>query len=107
MRKAAGHFARANPDLSRVELLELLSALWTDEHEMRTVAIAIAEHLRTALVLDDHLAQTDPGRVAWFRELLLEVGARAQIVVLTCRPEDYLRDGEQPANGETISRQYD
>ncbi|MCX4246026.1 AAA family ATPase [Paraliomyxa miuraensis] len=58
--------------------------------------LAIADHLGTALVLDDHLAQTDPQRVAWFRELLLQIGARAQIVVLTCRPEDYLHDAERP-----------
>jgi chromosome segregation ATPase len=64
--------------------------------------LAIAEHLGTALVLDDHLAQTDPGRVAWFRELLLQVGQRAQIVVLTCRPEDYLRDGERPGDGQSM-----
>ncbi|MEX1364764.1 MAG: AAA family ATPase [Nannocystaceae bacterium] len=64
--------------------------------------LAIAEHLGTALVLDDHLVQTDPARVAWFRELLLEVGQRAQIVVLTCRPEDYLRDDERPADGEAV-----
>lgn len=57
--------------------------------------LAVAENLGTALVLDDHLAQTDPGRVSWFRTLLLDVGKTAQIVVLTCRPEDYLREGEQ------------
>lgn len=64
--------------------------------------LAIAEHLGTALVLDDHLVQTDPERVAWFRELLLEVGKRAQIVVLTCRPEDYLHEDERPAEGEAM-----
>ncbi|MEM9457315.1 MAG: AAA family ATPase [Myxococcota bacterium] len=64
--------------------------------------IAIAEHLGTALVLDDHLAQTDPGRVAWFRELLMKVSERAQILVLTCRPEDYLQAEERPAAGEAV-----
>lgn len=64
--------------------------------------LAIAEHLGTALVLDDHLAQTDPERVRWFRELLLRVGERAQIVVLTCRPEDYLRDDERPEPGQAV-----
>lgn len=64
--------------------------------------LAIAEHLGTALVLDDHLVQTDPARVAWFRELLVQVGRRAQIVILTCRPEDYLREGERPAAGEAV-----
>ena len=64
--------------------------------------LAIAEHLGTALVLDDHLVQTDPARVAWFRELLVDVGRRAQIVVLTCRPEDYLHDDERPGDGEAV-----
>jgi uncharacterized protein YhaN len=64
--------------------------------------LAIAEHLGTALVLDDHLVQTDPARVAWFRELLLKVGRKAQIVVLTCRPEDYLREAERPGAGEAM-----
>lgn len=64
--------------------------------------LAIAEHLGTALVLDDHLAQTDPGRVAWFRELLLRVGKSAQIIVLTCRPEDYLHADERPAQGQIM-----
>lgn len=64
--------------------------------------LAVAEHLGSALVLDDHLAQTDPARVAWFRQLLVEVGQKAQIVVLTCRPEDYLREGERPGEGESM-----
>lgn len=62
--------------------------------------LAVAENLGSALVMDDHLAQTDPSRVAWFRGLLDEVADRAQIVVLTCRPEDYLQPDERPADGE-------
>jgi len=64
--------------------------------------LAIAEHLGTALVLDDHLVQTDPARVAWFRELLQHVSRQAQIVILTCRPEDYLREDQRPAPGEAV-----
>jgi AAA domain len=60
------------------------------------VRLAIAEHLQTMVLLDDHLAQTDPQRVDWFRELLREVGAKVQIVVLTCRPDDYLGAHEKP-----------
>lgn len=62
--------------------------------------LAVAEQLGSALVLDDHLVQTDPARIAWFRELLVDVGQRAQILVLTCRPEDYLGADERPAEGE-------
>lgn len=60
------------------------------------VRLAIAEHLRTMVLLDDHLAQTDPQRVDWFRDLLREVGSKVQIVVLTCRPRDYLDARELP-----------
>ena len=55
--------------------------------------VSVAEHLGTMLVLDDHLAQTDPARAQWFRKLLRESAAGIQVVVLTCRPGDYLGDG--------------
>lgn len=55
--------------------------------------VSVAEHLGTALVLDDHLAQTDPERSEWFRRLLQESAESIQVVVLTCRPQDYAGDG--------------
>ena len=55
--------------------------------------VSVAEHLGTMLVLDDHLAQTDPGRAEWFRKLLRESAQAIQVVVLTCRPGDYLGEG--------------
>jgi DNA repair exonuclease SbcCD ATPase subunit len=75
--------------------LELLSA-GLKEQVATLVRLAIAEHLDSALLLDDHLAQTDPGRVEFFRELLREVGGKIQLVVLTCRPLDYLGEAELP-----------
>lgn len=54
--------------------------------------VSVAEHLDTTLLLDDHLAQTDPGRAEWFSRLLRESAAGIQVVVLTCRPGDYLGD---------------
>ncbi|MCR9162111.1 MAG: AAA family ATPase [Nannocystaceae bacterium] len=54
--------------------------------------VSVAEHLGTALVLDDHLAQTDPSRAEWFSRLLRESAAGIQVVVLTCRPGDYIGD---------------
>jgi chromosome segregation ATPase len=56
--------------------------------------VSVAEHLDTALLLDDHLAQTDPGRAEWFSRLLRESAAGVQVVVLTCRPGDYLAGPE-------------
>lgn len=52
--------------------------------------ISVAEHLQGTLLLDDHLAQTDLERVAWFRELLQRRGEVTQILLLTCRPQEYL-----------------
>jgi uncharacterized protein YhaN len=56
--------------------------------------LCVAEQLRSALVLDDQLAQTHRERVAWFRATLRESAERIQILVLTARPEDYLSQEE-------------
>ncbi|MFO0635086.1 MAG: hypothetical protein U0168_19755 [Nannocystaceae bacterium] len=79
--------------------LDVLSA-GLREQLATLVRLAIAEHLQQVLVLDDHLSQTDPRRVDYFRDLLREVAQRVQIVVLTCRPLDYLQPRELPAEGE-------
>jgi GH24 family phage-related lysozyme (muramidase) len=55
--------------------------------------LALAEYLRTVIVLDDQLVQSDSTRMDWFRKLLTEKAQIFQIVVFTCRPGDYL-----PAN---------
>jgi hypothetical protein len=52
--------------------------------------LALAEYLSTCVVLDDQLVQSDHTRMDWFRELLREKAQTFQIVVLTCRPSDYL-----------------
>jgi hypothetical protein len=52
--------------------------------------LALAEYLATTVVLDDQLVQSDETRMDWFRALLLEKARSFQIVVLTCRPNDYL-----------------
>jgi DNA repair exonuclease SbcCD ATPase subunit len=64
--------------------------------------LCIAEHLQSAVVLDDHLSQSDPDKIQWFRDLLRTTGQTIQIVLLTCRPEDYLQAGEFPADDEIL-----
>jgi hypothetical protein len=64
------------------------------------VRIAVAEHLRSAIVLDDHLVQSDRNRLEWFRRLLRRTAMHTQLLVLTCRPEDYLEASEIPGEGE-------
>ncbi len=63
--------------------------------------LALAEYLRTAVVLDDQLVQSDIDRMGWFRELLTEKARSFQIIVFTCRPGDYLVKAMVPA-GERI-----
>jgi DNA repair exonuclease SbcCD ATPase subunit len=52
--------------------------------------LALAEYLSSAIVLDDQLVQSDGPRMQWFQDLLYEKARLFQIIVLTCRPSDYL-----------------
>ena len=52
--------------------------------------LCLAERLESALVLDDQLVQSDVARLDWFRALLREKARAFQIVILTCRPTDYV-----------------
>jgi hypothetical protein len=53
--------------------------------------------LKTAVILDDQLTQTDPLRMSWLRELLNEVSKNIQVIVFTCRPDDYVVSKRKPA----------
>ncbi len=65
--------------------------------------ISVAQHLQSMIVLDDHLTHTDPGRLAWFRDVLRKSGEDIQIVVFTCRPLDYLMAGELVVAGQAVA----
>lgn len=69
------------PDRISVGTREQLSTLYR---------LCLGEYLRTAIVLDDQLVQSDETRMGWFRALLSEKARSFQIVVFTCRPGDYL-----------------
>jgi uncharacterized protein YhaN len=62
----------------------------TKEQLSTLFRLSLAEYLRTAIVLDDQLVQSDGHRMDWFRTLLSEKAHTFQIVVFTCRPTDYL-----------------
>jgi len=69
------------PDRISVGTREQLSTLYR---------LCLGEYLQTTIVLDDQLVQSDPNRMDWFRILLAERARSFQIVVFTCRPDDYL-----------------
>jgi uncharacterized protein YhaN len=54
------------------------------------VRLALALQLQSAIVLDDHLVHSDLGRLEWFRDALRTTAAKTQVLVLTCRPLDYV-----------------
>jgi hypothetical protein len=66
----------------------------TRDHLATLVRLAIALQLKSAIVLDDHLVHTDLGRLAWFRDALHEAAKETQVLVLTCRPFDYVPEGQ-------------
>jgi AAA domain len=61
------------------------------------IRLTIADQLKSVIVLDDHLVHTDPKRLDWFRAALRRTALNAQVIVLTCRPEDYLSIEDLPA----------
>jgi hypothetical protein len=65
----------------------------TREQLATLIRLAIAGYLRTAVVLDDQLVHSDSERLAWFRDRLRASACDHdhQVIVFTCRPDDYLR----------------
>lgn len=66
------------------------------------IRLTIADQLRSAIVLDDHLVHTDVSRLTWFHEFLRKIAVNAQVVVITCRPQDYLAGLEIPTEGPVV-----
>jgi hypothetical protein len=64
--------------------------------------LSLAEYLRTVIVLDDQLVQSDDSRMDWFRALLIEKARSFQILVFTCRPGDYLLPGALVPQGNEV-----
>ncbi len=76
--------------------LERLS-IGTREQLSTLFRLCLAERLRSALLLDDQLVQSDPDRLRWFRSALRQTASvGVQVIVLTCRPDDYLEPAESP-----------
>ena len=69
--------------------------------------LSLAEYLQTVIVLDDQLVQSDDSRMDWFRMLLTEKARSFQIIVVTCRPGDYLKASELVPNGKVVNADSD
>jgi len=86
---------------TQASLETVLSSLsvGTRDHLATLVRLAIALQLESAIVLDDHLVHTDLGRLGWFRDALRHAAQKTQVVVLTCRPLDYVPPEALPTDG--------
>jgi uncharacterized protein YhaN len=71
------------------DVLDVLS-VGTRDQLATLIRLTIADQLKSTIILDDHLVHTDPTRLAWFRDVLMTTALNTQVIVLTCRPEDYL-----------------
>ena len=89
-----------------VKLIEHIS-VGTREQLSTLYRLALAEYLRSTIVLDDQLVQSDGHRMDWFRALLVEKAQRFQIVVFTCRPADYLDAAAIAGDGKGSHTDYD
>ncbi|MEO7275230.1 MAG: AAA family ATPase [Vicinamibacterales bacterium] len=69
--------------------------------------LALAEYLKTCVVLDDQLVQSDAERMDWFRALLVDKARAFQIVVFTCRPGDYLSASAMVPKGKAVFKNTD
>jgi len=79
------------------EVLDMLS-VGTRDQLATLIRLTIADELRSTIILDDHLVNTDPIRLLWFREVLRRTSVNTQVIVLTCRAEDYLSRDEVPVD---------
>ena len=66
--------------------------------------LSLAEYLKTTVVLDDQLVQSDDTRMDWFSSLLVEKARTFQIIVFTCRPSDYLGPAVKAGKGKAASK---
>lgn len=65
----------------------------TKDQLSTVLRLTIAEQLKSTIVLDDQLTQSDVPRMEWLRDFLLRLSESIQIIVFTCRPENYLPNG--------------
>jgi chromosome segregation ATPase len=81
--------------------IDTLSA-GTQDQLATLLRICVAEQLRSSIVLDDHLSQSDADRVGWFNNVLRDAAKQIQIVFITCRPSELLNPGEMPTGGDAV-----
>lgn len=80
------------------EVLEALS-VGTRAQLAALLRLSIADQMRCTVVLDDHLVHTDAIRLDWFQDALRRIAVNTQVIVITCRSQDYLSVVGLPVDG--------
>ena len=70
-----------------------LLSVGTKDQLSTVLRLTIAEQLKSTIVLDDQLTQSDASRMLWLRDFLVQIAANIQVIVFTCRRGDYLPNG--------------
>ncbi|MBL8916909.1 MAG: AAA family ATPase [Archangium sp.] len=83
--------------------LEMLS-VGTRDQLATLVRLALATHLKAPVLLDDQLVHSDASTLAWFRPALLAASQKTQVLVLTCRPLDYVAPTQLPKGTPFVER---
>jgi hypothetical protein len=65
--------------------------------------LSLAEQLKSTVLLDDQLTQSDPKRMVWLCRLIRQVATKIQVLVFTCRPQDYLFPNDAEAESESVN----
>lgn len=102
LRVGAVEVAGAAEPESATEALRVLS-VGTRDHLATLIRLALATQLHAPVVLDDHLVHSDAARMAWFRTALAAAAKETQVLVITCRPLDYVSEGDLPKRGQSVS----
>jgi hypothetical protein len=92
----ATHGLQASGGLREIKAL----SAGTQDQLATLLRLCIAEQLKSSIVLDDHLSQSDPTRISWFNDALRAAATGLQIIFITCRPHELLFPTEVPGDGE-------
>jgi uncharacterized protein YhaN len=70
-----------------------LLSVGTKDQLSTVLRLTIAEQLKSTIVLDDQLTQSDASRMEWLRDFLAQISENIQVIIFTCRPECYVPNG--------------
>lgn len=81
---------RRSDELRRYAAPQRSGHIDANPHQIEAVIFALSRLGEGGCILADQLVQSDQTRLEWFRAALHQAAALVQVIVLTCRREDYV-----------------